>query len=68
MFAFGKRRPRFDLNVIFLEENLCVDLLIKWVRLDLIDGRNDFVVNNYVHDAIRIEIANADSFDFTGSI
>ena len=57
VFPFGKGSPRFDLDLVFLQKFLGLDLLVKGMRFDLTDRWDDFVEADDVHHAIRLEVA-----------
>lgn len=40
-----------------------LDLLIEWMGLDLIDRGHEFVVDDQVHQPVRLEVADADGSD-----
>src|SRR6185369_9713073 len=64
VFALGKGAPGFDLNTVFLKEPLGLDLLTERMRFYLVDCRCHLVVNDEIHDPVRLEIADADRTDF----
>src|SRR5690606_38508829 len=61
--AFGERRPCLDLDAVLAQERLCFDLLLERVHLDLVHRRHDLVVDDQIHDAVRLVIADADGTD-----
>ena len=63
VLALRERSPRLDLDVVLLQELLRLDLLMEGVRLDLVDRRRDFVVQDEVHHAVGVEVAHADGVD-----
>jgi hypothetical protein len=63
VFTFGERAPRFDLDVVLLKEFLRFNLLVERMRLDLIDGRRQLVVQNEVHHAVGMKVTDADRPD-----
>ena len=61
VLSLGERTPRFDLNVVFFEKLLRFNLLMERVRFDLVDGGHDLVMNDEIHDAVRMKVADPDS-------
>ena len=63
VLPFSERSPRLDLHAVLLQELLRLDLLVERMRLDLVDRRRDLVVDDEVHDAIGVKVADADGAD-----
>ncbi len=63
VLAFRERPPGFDLHAVLLQELLGLDLLVERVGFDLVDRRGDVVVDDQVHHAVGVEVADADGAD-----
>ena len=59
-----KWRPRLRLNSIGLQELLGVMLLQERIDFDLIDCRDHPVVQQEIHDAVRMKVSDANRPDF----
>ena len=60
--AFGERSPQLDLDPVLLQERPGCDLLVEGMRLDLVDGRNDLVVDEEVHHALGWKVQTPMAF------
>jgi hypothetical protein len=52
--------PTFYLHIIILQEFLRFNLPMKRVRLNLIYGRNNFIVDDQINKPVRVKVAYAD--------
>ncbi len=68
VLALREGAPGFGLDLVFSEQGLRLGLLMKGVDLDLVDRRSDLVVEHEVHDAVRIEVADAEGTDAAGAV
>ncbi|MBB5597156.1 hypothetical protein BKA12_000236 [Neomicrococcus lactis] len=59
--SFSERSPRLDLNTVLTLEGMIRSTLEEQVSLDLVDGRENLIVVNKVHESVRIEVGNANS-------
>src|SRR5580658_1879212 len=57
VFPFGKRPPRFNLNLVFNHELLRLVLLMERVGFYLVNGRHYLIMNDQVHQPVRMKIA-----------
>ncbi len=64
ILSFGERPPRLHLHAILFQKSLRLNLLMKRVRLNLVDGRLHAVVDDEIHHAVGLEIGDTDSPDF----
>ena len=68
VLSLGKRAPRFDLDIVLSQELLCCDLLVEWMRLNLVHGRHHIVMDDEVHYTVGMKVADADGLDPTLAI
>src|SRR5258708_18774716 len=65
VFAFSKWPPGLDLHVVFYHEVLRLVLLVERMSFNLIDGRNDLVMNDQVYKPVLTKIDYAYCSDFS---
>jgi hypothetical protein len=63
VLPFREGAPRLVLHAILAHELMGLDLLVEWVRFDLVDRGYRLVVDDQVHEAIGVEVADADRAD-----
>ena len=68
VLSLGKRSPRHQAAVQFVQERTESLSLLEYVRLHLVYHRGDFVVDSKIHDVVGEEVAHADSAAFAGFI